>query len=241
MPIRDLTNEEMLRLLTSYQTALSNVLNQPNNTAEDTALLNHMVSNVSFIKSTMQVQLPSNKRTWKIMTFISGSPQVLNSTRTYALQYDSDQNINQNIQSLYYNLLRNNAAATENLKNHINRNNNIGIISGLLSIISIILSELIAPWSAWGVSFLIPLYSTLALPLIVILFLSIGIEITSRLHSSALNELYWCHHHLEDFKNDIDQDGISNEQKTAKFFQPGNSNNLLSQVEALYDSQACGL
>lgn len=241
MPIRDLTNEEMLWLLTSYQTALSNALNQPNNTAEDTALLNHMVSNVSFIKSTMQVQLPSNKLTWKIMTFLSGSPQVLNSTRTYALQYDSDQNINQNIQSLYYNLLRNNAVATENLKNHINRNNNIGIISGLLSIISIILSELIAPWSAWGVSFLIPLSSTLALPLIVILFLAIGIEITSRLHSSALNELYWGHHPLDNFKNNIDQDGISNEQKTAKFFQPSNSNNLLSQVEALYDSRACGL
>lgn len=97
MPIRDLTNEEMLQLLTLYQNAFSSALNQPNNKEEDIALLNHMVSNVNFIKRTMQVQPPSNKLTWKIMTFITGSPQVLNSTRTYVLQADSDQNINQNI------------------------------------------------------------------------------------------------------------------------------------------------
>lgn len=128
MSIRNLTSEEVLLLLTSYEKALNDALKQSNN-EEDITLLKHMVLNVGFIKGVMQAQPPSKNLTWKIMTFISGSPQVLNSTRTDLWQYDSDQNINQNIHSLYCNLLLNNSI----VKNHINRNNNIEIISGLLT------------------------------------------------------------------------------------------------------------
>lgn len=234
MAIRDLNNEEMLQLLTSYEIALNSALSQSDN-EEDIALLNCMVANMNFIKWVMQIQAPSNKFTWKIMTFMSGTPQILNSTRTYPWQYDSDQNINKNIQSLYYNLLLNNAIATENIKNHIKKNSNIKIISGLLSIFSLSLIMLLAPWSPWCVSFLIPLYSIFALPLIVILFLSIGIEITSKLHSFTLLDLYLRHDNVEKFKNNIDENGISNAQKTVKFFQPNNSNNLLPLVERLYE------
>ena len=230
----DLTNDDISRLLASYQQALSAVLEQPNNQEEDIVLLNHMIANVQSIQCAWEYQVPSNTFSWTIMTYMAGSPQVLNSNRTHALQYDPDKNINRNIQLLYYNLLLNNRAATEDLKRHINKNYNIEMISGLLTIISIILSELIAPWSAWGVSFSMPLYATLAVPLIVIFFLTLAIERVSRLHSSTLGMLRLRHEIVDRVEYAIDEHGVSNVRKTATFFQPRDSNHLLQKVEESY-------
>lgn len=225
-----LNNEQTSQLLASYENALRAVREQSNNSKDDIELLNHMIANVQFIQWTWENQLPSNKFSWKVMTSVGGSPQVLNSTKTYPLQYDTTKTINQNIQSLYDNLLLNNAEATEDLKSYVNRNTNIEFTSLLLAFISLILAELVAPWSAWGVPFLIPLFSTLAGPLIVMAMLSSGIGIVAGLHSSTLNELYLKHKNLEEFS-----DNTLHKAKTAKFFQPNHSNNLSERLEQSFE------
>lgn len=225
MAIKNLTNEEVIQLLDAYKHAILTVLGQSNHQDEDRELLMHMLLNVKSVQDVLATPVPKNNLSWQIMTSIAGSPQVLNSTQIHPFQYDTEQNINQNIQLLYHHLLLRNYAATQDLERHINRNNQIEFISGLLALTSILINELLALGSAWGQSFLMPLCSTLAPALVVVLFLSIGIARTARLHSCTLKELHWTHDLLTDL------DSMENKQKTARFFQPNHANPLLDRIE----------
>lgn len=236
MAIKDLTTADTLRLLTSYEDALRIVVTQ-SNAEEDAMLLQHIISNIEWLKRGLSQASPT-KFSWKVMTAIAGLPQTLASTTTHALQYDTEQNINKNVESVYRSLLLNNASAKENLQMHINRNRNIEIISAILTVASLILGELIAPWSAWGISSLVPLFPILAIPLIIVAFLSISIEILAGYHSYTLRELYYKHEYLEMAENKMpDQNGLLGQQKSARFFKPSNpeDDRLLARVQQSFE------
>ena len=233
MAIKDLTTEDTLKLLKSYEEALR----ATNPDGEDGMLLEHMIYNIGYLQFVLRQPSPT-KFSWKVMTAIAGLPQNLASTTTHVLQYDTEQNINKNVESVYKALLLNNESVTENLQMHIKRNFNIEIISGILTIFSLILSELIAPWSVWSVSFMVPMFPVLAIPLIIIGFLSISIEILARLHSSTLRDLYYTHETLEIIENKSpDQNGLLGQQKSVRFFQPSKpeDDTLLARVQQSFE------
>ena len=232
MATENLTIDEALVFFCSYRDSLTEALNQYNN-GEDTVPLRHTLATIRLIVDLLEIQ-SSSKYSWKIMTAITGVPHVLGSTQAHPLEYDTEHNINQKMESLYNTLLLNHRdAATHDLRQHIKINDKISNISNLLMVACVILNFFIAPWSVGGISFLFPLYSILALPIVIILFASLGISELSRRHSHNLTDMHIKNTLLQVHVNQIPDHHMT---MTNRFFQPGNDENGVNMLRRVEES-----
>lgn len=186
MTIKTLTNGEALALFTAYQTALEKEKTYHEENAVTSSAISQLITNIAFIKIASKDQSFSSAFIWRIMSFIIQVPQPTNIPQT--LTYNTEQDIHFNIEQLYKTYVNNSNAFVRASQTHIEKNNFVPMGALGLSSFLLILCELISPESAWSVSFLIPLYPTLAIPLLIMSMACLSIVMLSLLQPWALRE-----------------------------------------------------
>lgn len=182
MAIKTLTNNEALTLFTAYQTALEKEKTYHEENAVTSSAITKLITTIAFIKIASKDQSFSSAFIWRVMSFITQLPQPTNIPQT--LTYNTEQDIHFNIEQLHRTYVNNsNAFVRASQTNYFVFMGALGLNSFLLA-----LYDLISPGSAWSVSFLMPLYPTLAIPLLIMSFACLSIMILYLMQRWALRE-----------------------------------------------------